>query len=314
MDREKELVNPLREETIIVRFIPKEGSETDKRHVLFGGMAEGSHRTFTVPVIGSTNTMKDVLTKEEKAYFESVLGLNLSVLTKVDNYWVNFKVILGKEDTYLDLSKVEDYLKYKVLLANNNFICKSLEEYDRRPLTTYQYVLISEGQELKMAVNKRQLRKECYKLAGKIESDFDMLKVVIEMLDRRPVSDKTSITFLANKLDEYIEENASEVYKLLNNPALKTIVFVKKCVRAGLIIKTGDFYYLKSGRAKVPMAEDGKDPVIEQAVKFINNPKNQETKFALESQLKNPAPEIQEPEIPEIPEIPEVPESTGAEQ
>lgn len=290
-EKEKNLVCPLREEIIVVRFIPKEGSEQDKRHILFGGMAEGSHRTYTVPVVGSSGNMKDVLTKEEKAYFESVLGVNLSVLTKVDNYWVNFKVVLGKEDTYLDLSKVEDYLKYKVLLTNKNFICESLEEYERRPLTTYQYVLISEGQELKVATNKRQLRKECYKLAGKIEGDFEMLKAVIEMLDKRPVSDKNTSTFLANKLDEHIEENAAEVYKLLNNPSLNTIVFIKKCVRAGLIIKTGDFYYLKSGKAKVPMAEDGRDPVIEQAVKYINSPKNQETKFALESQLKNPVSE-----------------------
>lgn len=289
----KELINPLREETVVVRFIPKEGTEQDKHHILYGGMADTATRTFTVPIIASTGALKNVLTNDEKAFFEDALGVNLSVHNKKDNYWENFKVRLSKDDNFLDLSNVEDYLKYKVLLANTQLICPSLEQYEKRPLATYQYVIVSEGQEMKLTVGKRQIKKECFKLAGKIEGDFEMLKAVVEMLDKRPIAPKTSITFLANKLDEFIDTDAGEVYKVLTNPALKSIVMIKRCVGAGLIIKTGDFYYLKSGRAKTPMAEDGKDPDLTQAVRFINNPKNQEIKFALESQLKNPVEEAE---------------------
>lgn len=283
---EKNLINPLREETIIVRFIPREGSEIDKHHILYGGMAENATRVFTVPIIASTGALKNVLTNDEKTFFEDALGVNLSVHNKKDNYWENFKVRLTKGDNFLKLSSVEDYLKYKVLLANSQFICPSLEEYERRPLATYQFVIIAEGQEMEMTISKRQIKKECYKMAGKIENNFDMLKAVIELLDKRPIAPKTNVTFLSNKLDEYIESDASTVYKILTDDSLPSIVFVKKCVAAGLIIKTGDFYYLKSGKIKVPMAEDGKDPDIKQAIKFINNPKNQETKFSLEAQLK----------------------------
>lgn len=285
---ENTLKNPLRGETVTVRFVPKEGSITDKHHILYGGMAETATRTFTVPIIASTGTLKNVLTNAEKAYFEDALGVNLSVHNKKDNYWENFKVRLTKSDNILDLSNVEDYLKYKVLLANTQFICPSLEEYERRPLATYQFIIIEEGQEMKLSATKRQTKKECFKLAGKIENDFEMLKAVIEMLGKRPIAAKTDITFLAAKLDEYIENNANEVYKVLTNPNLKTIVLIKRCVSAGLIIKTGDFYYLKSDKSKIPMAEDGRDPDLNQAVIYINNPKNQETKFALEAQLKNP--------------------------
>lgn len=287
---EKELVNPLRNTTITVRFIPKEGAELDKNHVLYGGMAETASRTYTVPLIGSSNTLKNVLTTDEKNFFEHELGVNLSVLNKKDNYWINFKVRLTKGDNFLDLSKVEDYLKYKVLLANDKLICRSLEEYEKRPLATYQYVIIEEGDEMKVAVSKRQIKKDCFKLAGKISDDFEMLKTVCELLGKRPISANTQIAFLADKLDEYIDENAEEVYRILNNPSLKSVVFIKRCVSAGLIIKTGDFYYLKSGKSKTPMAEDGKDPVIDNAVKYLNNPKNQEIKFMLEAQLKNPNP------------------------
>ena len=61
---EKQILNPLKNKTVIVRFLPKEGSITDKHHVLFGGMAETAVKTFTVPVIASTNTLKNVLTND----------------------------------------------------------------------------------------------------------------------------------------------------------------------------------------------------------------------------------------------------------
>ena len=70
-----------------------------------------------------------------------------------------------------------------------------------------------------MAGDKRKIRVECYKLAGKIENDFDTLKAVIELLDKRPIADKTSVEFLANKLDEFIDlaETFTEFLNKLHN-------------------------------------------------------------------------------------------------
>lgn len=124
---EKTLINPLQNKKIIVRHIHREGKVTDKRHLLYGGMVENATKTFTVPVIASTGSLKNVLTNDEKDYFENLLGVNLSVHNKKDNYWHNYQVRLTKSDTYLDLSNPEDYIKYKVLLANNTMICPSLQ-------------------------------------------------------------------------------------------------------------------------------------------------------------------------------------------
>jgi hypothetical protein len=280
--------NPLENKRVIVRHLHKDSKIADKRHLLYGGMAENAVKTFTVPVIASTGALKNVLTNNEKEFFENLLGVNLSVHNKKDNYWDNYSVRLTKSDTYLDLSVPEDYIKYKVLLANNTMICPSLQQYHEKPLATYQFVITSDGAELEMAVDKRKIKVECYKLAGKIENDFDTLKAVVELLDKRPIADKTSREFLANKLDEFIDIDAKEVHRVLTDESLKSMVFIKKCVSTGLIIRSGEFYYIKSGKSKVPMCEDGRDPDIKQAVKYINNPKNQELKFNLEAKLTNP--------------------------
>ena len=285
--QKKELVNPLRNEVVTVRLVPKMGSITDKRHVLYGGMAETSKVTLTVPVVESTGSYKNVLTNEEKAFFEDLLGINLSVHNKVDNYWDNYQVTLNKSDNYFDLSNPDDYIKYKVLLANKNLICPSLREYNERPLATYRFVIVTNGVELEMATDKRKTKVECYKLAGKIENDHDTLKTVVELLDKRPMADNVTDTFLANRLDELIDTSYREVYKVLTDPTLPTQVLIKKGVSAGVVAKMGDFYYLKSGKEKTPLCEEGKDPTLKNAVAYLNNPKNQEAKFGLEAQVNN---------------------------
>ena len=57
-----EAINPLRNERVIVRFVPKENDNIlDKKHVAFGGMMDNAVRGFTVPML-SNGTFKNILT------------------------------------------------------------------------------------------------------------------------------------------------------------------------------------------------------------------------------------------------------------
>lgn len=70
-----------------------------------------------------------MLTNSEKAFLEEYMGLPynaLSIYKKVDNYWENSQVRLTKGETPLDLRDPNDYIKYKILLANKDFIAESL--------------------------------------------------------------------------------------------------------------------------------------------------------------------------------------------
>ena len=141
------LVNCLRNQKVIVRYILRQkGNVTNPRHVLFGGMAEGASRTFVVPMLTS-GKLVNVLTDAEKNYLEDIMGLEpnaLSVYKKVDNFWRDdnplgiARVRLTKRDTILDLSVPEDYIKYKILLANKDFIASSLAVMQDTPKATYQ--------------------------------------------------------------------------------------------------------------------------------------------------------------------------------
>ena len=74
-----ELVSCLRNEKIIVRYIPKMGglwaNTTNPRHVLSGGMADTSFKTYVVPRLASSGVYVNVLTNKEKEFLESYMGL-----------------------------------------------------------------------------------------------------------------------------------------------------------------------------------------------------------------------------------------------
>ena len=287
---EEEIVNPLRNERVIVRFIPRQSHMvTDPKHILYGGMAEDAVRTFVVPRL-SSGTFVNVLTNAEKAFFENYFGIDMSVHKKVDNYWSDAnstglgKVKLKKQDNYLDLSDPEDYIRYKILLANKDFVCKSQQEYEDRPKATYQFVIISENDNVSSAKRSMNITMECYKEFGKIEDNIDMLMCVVELLDGRSVADNTSKDFLHTKIDSFIQSNPKQFLKVVKDETLPVKSLIRRSVNKGLITKRGDYYYLKSDGK--PLCGDNEEPVLNTAVRYLNNPRNQEVKFSLEAQLK----------------------------
>ena len=278
----------LRKETVIVRHINKQtGLVTNPNHVLYGGMAETAVRYFTVPILEKSGVLKNVLTDNEKAYLEDIMGLEynaLSIYNKTNNFWHNYEVRLTKADTYLDLSIPDDYIKYKVLLANTEYIAPSIEAMQDRPKATYQFVLIEEGAEDRVASDNISTTQKCWKEFGKYEDDIDVLKMVVETVSGRQLSANTKIESLRTKVGELISSDSKMFLKTITDPLLRTKITIKKAVEAGIISKRGDYYYLTDGN--VPLCNNNEDPTLTVAAKYLNIPRNQEMKFSIEAKLK----------------------------
>lgn len=292
-DNETPLINCLRNERVIIRHIPKEGGMiTNPKHILFGGMAENAVRIFTVPRL-SSGMFVNVLTDKEKAYLEEAMGLEynaLSVYKKVNNFWDDSndsgisKVRLTKLDNYLNLADPEDYIRYKILLANKDYIAPSLEALQDSPKATYQFVIISEGDETRMAKDNMSSTMKCYKEYGKIENDVDTLRVLIETIDGRPTSPGSQLEFLQTKANNLIQADSKLFLKTITDPLLKTKVLIKKSIEAGLISNRGNFLYLRSDNT--PLCELNEEPTLNIAAKYLNSPKHQDIKFTLEAKTK----------------------------
>ena len=289
---EKPLINCLRNEQVIVRYLPKQSRMvSNPKHVLFGGMAENATRTFVVPMLSSGRYV-NVLTDDEKDFLEDIMGLPknaMSIYKKVDNFWDDTneagiaKVTLRKQDNYLNLANVEDYIRYKILIANKDYIAPSLEALETHPKATYQFVILTEESETKSARKGMTILMQCYTAYGKIEDDVDALRIIIETLTGITVHKNTKKEFLQTKINELIQSNSKMFLKIATDPLLQTKVLIRKCIESGLIAHRGNQYYIREGN--IPMCEDG-EPTLNVAAQWINLPKNQEIKLSLEAKLK----------------------------
>ena len=281
------IVNCLRNERVIVKHVPKEtGIVRDPKHILYGGMAEGAVRWLTVPRLTS-GMYVNVLTNAEKTCLEEVMGLEynaLSIYNKVDNFWDNYQVRLTKQDNFLNLADPDDYIKYKVLLANKDLIAPSLQDLEDHPKATYQFVIIHENEESQASKKKMNATMQAYMEFGKIQENADILRTIIETIDGRPTSKNSKIEFLQEKVGKLIQADARLFVRVATDPLLSTKVLIKKAIEGGLISNRGGMLYLKADGT--PLCGDNEEPTLNIAARFLNLPKNQELKFSLEAKLK----------------------------
>lgn len=281
------IVNCLRNERVIVKHVPKEtGIVRDSKHILYGGMAEGAVRWLTVPRLTS-GMYVNVLTNAEKACLEEVMGLEynaLSIYNKVDNFWDNYQVRLIKQDNFLNLADPDDYIKYKVLLANKDLIAPSLQDLEDHPKATYQFVILHENEESQASKKKMNATMQAYMEFGKIQENTDILRTIIETIDGRPTSKNSKVEFLQEKVGKLIQADAKLFVRVATDPLLSTKVLIKKAIEGGLISNRGGMLYLKADGT--PLCGDNEEPTLNIAARFLNLPKNQDLKFSLEAKLK----------------------------
>lgn len=281
------IVNCLRNERVIVKHVPKEtGIVRDPKHILYGGMAEGAVRWLTVPRLTS-GMYVNVLTNAEKACLEEVMGLEynaLSIYNKVDNFWDNYQVRLTKQDNFLNLADPDDYIKYKVLLANKDLIAPSLQDLEDHPKATYQFVIIHENEESQASKKKMNATMQSYMEFGKIQENADILRTIIETIDGRPTSKNSKIEFLQEKVGKLIQADSRLFVRVATDPLLSTKVLIKKAIEGGLISNRGGMLYLKADGT--PLCGDNEEPTLSIAAKYLNMPKNQDLKFSLEAKIK----------------------------
>ena len=285
-------ISCLRNEKIKVSFIKRNNGMPDN-HVLSGGMAEGSKMTLVVPKL-NTGTFVNVLTDAEKSFLEEYMGLEynaLSIYKKPDeeNFWndanangIN-KVVLIKGDNYFDLSNPQDYIKYKILLANKNIICPSLTVLKETPKATYRFVIIAEGEESKQAKTNMNNTMLCYKEYGKIEENMDLLRMIVETLDGRPTAPTVKLEFLQNKCNTLIQKDPKKFLSVITDPLLSTKALIKLSIENGSIANRGNYLYLRSDNT--PLCEQNEEPTLNFAAKYLNSPKHQDILFALQAKL-----------------------------
>lgn len=272
----------LPEEIIIVKYIHRRrgmAANVDSNHVIAGGMLTNAVRKFSAP-IQRNGSIKNVLTNEEKEYLESETGLNLSVY---GDFWQTYFVALHKEDANnrFDLSNPMDYISVKILESlSKEEIAPSWSERDTKQ--TYQFAITREDEEMLETKKKFDSKKEAFKLYGKIEDDKDKLLGVYKLLTNKPISNDSSLKWLQAKVEEFIDSKPSAFLNVVNDKSFYTKMLITEGVDSGVIIKKSNKYTTVDG---LDLCNSGELPTFDNAVAYLDNPKNQEVRTIIESKI-----------------------------
>lgn len=274
------------ENTIVhVRFVKRRigmAAGVSEEHVISGGMLEGATRKFPAPMTRSGG-IKNILTTEEKDFFENEIysGENMSAYGK---FWKDFYVILEKSGLRLDISEPTDYLKYKLLLGWGSIVAPSLKAYKASPLPTYQFYLEQEGEEGRMRSKELSVKKLAWKDFDKIENDAETLAAVIFLMGGKKVAGNANLAFLNSEVEKFVDEKPQQFSALINDDYFSTKVFAANAERAGIIIKTKDGYQTAE---EMPVSAKGSSNSLDNVVKFLLDPVNNEIKELIQSRLDN---------------------------
>lgn len=292
---QSELKNCLRNERITIRHIPKQTGLVDNpKHILYGGLGEGATRTFCVPKLKS-GVYANVLTKDEKEYLEHIMGMEynaLSVYNKPsNNFWSDANpngissITLSKQDTYLDLSSPNDYIRYKIALANKDYIAPNIEELQERPKATYQFVILKADDETRNAQQQMSNTMMSYKEFGKIEHDKDAMRFIILTITGDEMEFQTSEAYLQTKINELIQADPKLFLKVIKDELFSTKLLLRQAVSAGVVAKRGDYYYNKADNS--PLCKDGENPTLANAARYLMGPRQQELLFTLQKAVQD---------------------------
>jgi len=279
---EKKFVLP--NEIVTVRFIPRKkgmAANVGDNHVISGGMLTNSVRGFVLPRKIRGGGLVNALTKAEKETLEEETGIDLSVYGK---FWETFKVKLRKDDAsnVFDLSTPMGYISLKVLEKYEDDIAHSWVERDNKP--TYQFVITRPGEVTDDNKAKLDVKKEAFKLYGKIEDNKDKLISILKLLTNKPISSQSTLKWVQGLVEEYVDKTPSKFLSVIQDESFETRALINKGIETGIIKRNGNKYATVDG---LDLCENGSVATIDNAVKYLDNPKHQDVRDLIEAKIDN---------------------------
>lgn len=254
-------------------------ANVDANHVIAGGMLTNAIKRFVAP-LQRNGSIKNVLADSEKEHLEKLTGLNLSVY---GDFWKDFSVTLRKEDAsnVFDLSNPMDFISVRILESlTSSEIAPSWA--DRNVKATYQFAITRDDEELMEDKKKLDVKKEAFKFFGKIEDDKAKLIAVLKLLTNKPISPDTSLDWLQQKTMEYVDNNPKAFVNVVNDKAFHTKALINEGLEKNIIVKKSNKYATVDG---LDLCNSGEVATFDNAVAFLDNPKNQEIRDLIEAKI-----------------------------
>jgi len=216
------------------------------------------------------------LTPDEEKHYESILNLKPGELSKHSLWWDNiFNVehpirLLNTKTTELTLDNPINQIKYKVLLAHSD-VAKTEVEKNKPGILFY---IDDEESKAKVELEALTIEYECTKLIFSLSPEEK--KNALRMFGKTGV-DTLGEDICSMYLTQEMKKNPKGFLEILTDKSLATKMFIYDLIEKKLLINKKNYFIY--GDETIATS-------IDECVAFINNPKNQTIKLALQTKLK----------------------------
>lgn len=247
-------------------------------------MNTGAKVEYVVPRLQRSGQLVDPLadlTDEQKDVVARQLGyktgddLNIMKPNK-ENFWINKPVLIDKNGKHLDLSNVADFINYKILEVNLDFIAPTWEE--RYNKGTYKFALVFEEEESKLKNTKLDTKKEAYMLFGKIDGSAKKLSDVLWIYyltnkEAKRLPNNPSMEYLRGEVGRLIEEKPGEFLSIVTDPLFETKALIQKSINIGLIQRDGMMFKI--------FGEDTSKNTLDGLISYLQDERNNNIRISL---------------------------------
>jgi len=236
---------------------------------------------FSVP-LNRTGQYISPLTEEEAKFIESHPAMSLkagdlSPYNKTNNFWKDMgRITLDKSELNLDLSNPMDYITYKVLLLQKDFVAPSIPESKNKQ--TYKYAIVDIDFEDSTKSQTGNLIAEAMGLYSQMMNDRQKLIDTMFIISRNRVTSNAKLEFLQGQVTEFALKNPSRFIEIMNDKDLATRILIEKAVSCRAIERKGGTHKSSGGDLL------GTD--LQSTVDYLNDKANGTVRMIIEQQVQ----------------------------
>ena len=215
----------------------------------------------------------------EQEFFEKELGEDMNPYNGHDtNFWKNSKkarVTLTKKGLTLNLNRIMDMLKYKILIINTMHIAPSFD--DRKLKATYEFMIVTEGKIVSRKLEEAEIQSAAYIKYAEITRSKSTMIDFIKSLGR-VIPIKHDDDWLKGEVLNVLQNNASTFLALVNDPSYASKIFIQDAVEAGAIKRMNKNRYVSDNGIELGD--------LNSTINYLADVENQEVKARVKSRVE----------------------------
>ena len=106
----------------------------------------------------------------------------------------------------------------------------------------------------------------------------------VKLITKKPISTSSKLDWVQEQVETFVDTDPSRFVEIVEDSSLYTKILINKGVDYGVISKVGNKYETVDG---LPLCEADEIATFHNAVRYLDNAKNQEVRSVIEAKINN---------------------------